>query len=60
VLLSYIDSNSGSLVAQVAIAGFAGAAVAVKLGWRRATERLRKNAGDGRSQAHGGSDDHDS
>ncbi len=45
MLLSYIDSNSGSLVAQVAVAGLAGAGVAVKLTWRRATDRLRRNRG---------------
>lgn len=43
MLLSYLDSNSGSLIAQVAVAGFAGAAVAAKLSWRRASERLRRN-----------------
>ena len=48
--LSYLDANSGSLIAQVAVAGFAGAAVAAKLSWRRASERLRRNRGAGGSE----------
>ncbi len=44
-MIGYIDSNSGSLVAQVAVAGLAGAGVAVKLTWRRAAERLRRVRG---------------
>ncbi|HEX2063989.1 MAG TPA: hypothetical protein VHE80_06175 [Acidimicrobiales bacterium] len=45
MLIAYIDSNSGSLVAQVAVAGLAGAGVAVKLTWRRVAERLSRNRG---------------
>ena len=43
MLLLYLDANSGSLIAQVAVAGFAGAAVVAKLSWRRASERLHRN-----------------
>jgi|GEM_PF-2612162 hypothetical protein len=39
-LLSYMDPGSGSLLAQIAVAGAAGAAVAVKMGWRRTTALL--------------------
>lgn len=39
--LSYIDPGSGSLMAQLAVAGVAGAAVAVKMTWRKATRRIR-------------------
>jgi hypothetical protein len=60
LLLSYIDSNSGSLVAQVAVAGFAGAAVVVKLGWRRATDRLRGSRGHGTPDASEGAETRDS
>ena len=53
MFFSYIDSSSGSLVAQVAVAGFAGAAVAAKLTWRRATDRLRRSRGRGNGAAAG-------
>lgn len=39
-MILYIDPGSGSLLTQVAVAGAAGAAVAVRMGWRRATARL--------------------
>jgi len=35
-----MDPGSGSLLAQIAVAGAAGAAVAVKMGWRRTTALL--------------------
>ncbi len=60
MLLSYIDSNSGSLIAQVAVAGLAGAGVAVKLTWRRATERLHRNRADGGSDAETTAETHES
>ena len=41
--ISYIDPSSGSLLAQVAVAGLAGAGVAVKLTWRRVAGRLSRN-----------------
>ena len=40
--LAYLDANSGSIIASAAAAGFAGAAVAAKLGWARVTGKLRK------------------
>jgi hypothetical protein len=40
--LAYLDAGSGSLIIQAVVAGAAGAAVAVKLYWRRITGRFRK------------------
>jgi hypothetical protein len=60
MLLSYLDANSGSLIAQVAVAGFAGAAVAAKLGWRRASERLRGNREPGGPEAQADAEKHGS
>jgi hypothetical protein len=40
--LAYTDPGTGSMVVQVAVAGAAGLAVAVKLGWRRAAARVRR------------------
>ncbi len=40
-MIAYIDPGSGSMVAQLAVAGAAGAAVAVKMGWRKAALRVR-------------------
>lgn len=48
-LLSYIDPGSGSLLAQIAVAGAAGAAVAAKLGWQRTVARLDRRRRHGRS-----------
>lgn len=39
-MLSYMDPGSGSLLAQAAVAGVAGAAVAFKMGWRRTAALL--------------------
>ena len=39
---AYLDAGSGSLIVQAVVAGAAGALVAVKLGWRRITDRFRK------------------
>jgi hypothetical protein len=39
-LVAYLDANSGSLIIQTVVAGAAGAAVAVKLGWRRIAGKL--------------------
>ena len=41
-VLAYLDAGSGSLIVQAVVAGAAGAIVAVKLGWRRITDRFRK------------------
>ena len=59
MIVSYMDASSGSLVAQVAVAGLAGAAVAVKLGWRRTTDRLRRHRSGG-SEAEPSADQRDS
>jgi hypothetical protein len=40
--LAYLDAGSGSLIIQALVAGAAGAAVALKLGWRRLTGKLRR------------------
>jgi hypothetical protein len=40
-VLSYMDPGSGSLLAQLAVAGVAGAAVAARMGWRRTAARLQ-------------------
>ena len=39
--IAYIDPGSGSMVAQVVVAGAAGVAVAAKMGWRKAAVRIR-------------------
>jgi len=44
--LAYLDAGSGSLIVQAVIAGFAGVAVAVKLGWQRLTGRFRRRPTD--------------
>lgn len=44
-VLGYVDPGSGSMVAQIAVAGAAGAAVAVKMAWRKATARRRVRGG---------------
>ena len=45
-MLGYLDPGSGSLIASAAAAGFAGAAVAAKVGWARVTGRGRKSQGE--------------
>lgn len=40
--LAYLDANSGSLIASAAAAGFAGAAVAAKLGWQRVSGKFSR------------------
>jgi hypothetical protein len=44
--LAYLDAGSGSLIVQAVVAGAAGALVAVKLGWRRLTGRIRRRPSD--------------
>jgi hypothetical protein len=41
-MLAYLDAASGSMVVQAVLAGAAGAAVVLKLGWRRLTSPLRR------------------
>ena len=41
-MLSYLDAGSGSIIASAAAAGFAGAAVATKMGWQRVTGKLKR------------------
>jgi hypothetical protein len=45
-MMAYVDPGTGSVIAQVAVAGVAGVAVAVRLGWRRTVSRLRGGEGD--------------
>jgi hypothetical protein len=40
-LLAYLDAGSGSIILQTVIGGFAAAAVALKLFWRRILTFLR-------------------
>ncbi len=42
--LAYLDANSGSLIASAAAAGFAGAAVAARLGWQRVSGKFSRKA----------------
>lgn len=44
--LAYLDAGSGSLIVQAVVAGAAGAAVTVKLFWRRLTGRFRRQPTD--------------
>ena len=41
-MLGYLDAGSGSIIASAAAAGFAGAAVAAKMGWQRVTGKLKR------------------
>jgi hypothetical protein len=43
-MLGYLDPGSGSIIASAAAAGFAGAAVAAKMGWHRVTGKLKRGA----------------
>lgn len=40
-MTAYIDPGSGSMVAQLAVAGAAGVVVAVRMGWRKTALRIR-------------------
>jgi len=42
--LAYLDAASGSMLVQAIVAGAAGAAVFLKLFWRRLTSPLRRRA----------------
>ncbi|MGR6319211.1 hypothetical protein Q2K19_29905 [Micromonospora soli] len=44
--LAYLDAGSGSLIVQAVVGGVAGAAVAVKLYWRRLVARFRRQPTD--------------
>lgn len=46
-MLSYLDANSGSMLASVLAGGAAGAAVAAKVGWRRVAGRFGRDNTDG-------------
>jgi hypothetical protein len=41
-MLAYLDAASGSMIVQAVLAGAAGAAVVLKLGWRRLTSPFRR------------------
>ena len=45
-MLGYLDAGSGSIIASAAAAGFAGAAVAAKMGWQRVTGKLKRGQAD--------------
>jgi uncharacterized protein (DUF2062 family) len=40
--LAYLDPGTGSMLAAAVVAGVAGAAVMVKVWWRRLTSRFRR------------------
>jgi len=40
--LAYLDPTSGSQLAMAIVAGFAGGMVAIKLWWRRALSKFRR------------------
>jgi hypothetical protein len=44
--LAYLDAASGSLIVQSIVAGAAGAAVFLKLGWRKLTAPFRSRQSD--------------
>jgi hypothetical protein len=44
--LAYLDAASGSLIVQAIVAGAAGAAVFLKLGWRKLTAPFRSRQSD--------------
>ena len=41
-MLAYLDAGSASLIVQAIVAGAAGAAVFLKLGWRKITSPFRR------------------
>jgi hypothetical protein len=41
-MLAYLDAASGSMIVQAIVAGAAGAAVFLKLGWRRISSPFRR------------------
>jgi hypothetical protein len=40
--LAYIDAGTGSMLASAVVAGFAGAAVVVKVWWHRVLNKIRR------------------
>jgi len=50
MMLAYIDPGSGSMIAQVAVAGAAGVAVAVKVAWRKTAGRIRGRDSQGANE----------
>jgi hypothetical protein len=55
-VVAYLDAGSGSLIASVAAAGFAGAAVVARSSWHKAKGRLKLGqrggeAGDAEAEA---------
>jgi hypothetical protein len=41
-MFGYLDAGSGSIIASAAAAGFAGAAVAAKMGWQRVSGKFKR------------------
>lgn len=48
-IVAYLDAGTGSMIAATAVAGFAGAATAVRSRWSRATGKLRGGQADAES-----------
>lgn len=44
LFLAYLDATSGGMIVQAIVAGAAGAAVILKLYWRKLTRAFRKGA----------------
>jgi hypothetical protein len=51
-MLAYLDAASGSMIVQAVLAGAAGAAVVLKLGWRRITSPFRRRTSAGVTERH--------
>jgi hypothetical protein len=49
--LAYLDPGSGSQLAMAIVAGFAGAMVAIRVWWRRALSKLRRQPTDAKAPA---------
>jgi hypothetical protein len=45
-MLGYLDAGSGSIIASAAAAGFAGAAVAAKMGWQRVSGKFKRGSAE--------------
>ena len=50
-MLAYLDAGSGSIIASAAAAGFAGAAVAAKMGWQRVSGKFKRGQAEEQQEA---------
>ena len=49
-MLKYLDAGTGSMLVQMAVAGVAGAAVFLKLGWAKISAPFRRKSSDRASE----------